>query len=116
MLPFIALLSLLLIVLATVNASPLRSNAVKHTLSFSSRMNAKRVTNIAAADKARAQAMKLASHQIKRDGSSSFSITNSVVAYTAQVGVGSPATECEMTIRYFQIVISDETIFRHTPY
>jgi pepsin A len=79
-------------------------------------MNTKRVTNIAAADKARAQAMKQAGHIIKRYGSSSFSINNSVVAYTAQVGVGSPATECKMTTRYFQIVISDETILRHTPY
>ncbi|OJA18430.1 hypothetical protein AZE42_10490, partial [Rhizopogon vesiculosus] len=94
---FIALLFLLLVALSTVDASPLHNDAANQTLGFTARVNAKRATNISAADKARAQAMKHAGHKGKRDGSS-FSITNSVVDYTTQVGVGSPATEYTLLI------------------
>ncbi|KAG2069578.1 acid protease [Suillus decipiens] len=92
------LLSIVLIALSTVDASPLRREAAP-TLSFTARMNARASNlNIAAIDMARAQAMLHASTTSKRASSSSFSITNAVVCYTAQVGVGSPATQYTLLI------------------
>jgi len=91
-----AILSLLLIALSAVDASPLRRNANTATLSFAARLNAKGAANIAAADKARAQMLKQAGAKSKRAGSSSVSIPNAVVNYVAQVGVGNPATECKI--------------------
>jgi saccharopepsin len=97
---FFAFLSLLLVVLSTVGASPLSHDTPNRTLRISAKMNSMGAANIAAADKARAQAIKQAGQKGKRDGTSSF-ITNTFVSYTAQVGVGSPATECKMAISYF---------------
>ncbi|KAG1742570.1 acid protease [Suillus lakei] len=98
MLSFKAFLSILFIVLSSADASPLRHDAGKATLSFAARVNARGAVNVAAADRARAQAMKQASFKGKRAGGSSFSIINAVVTYTAQVGVGSPATEYTLLI------------------
>ncbi|KAG1817946.1 aspartic peptidase domain-containing protein [Suillus subaureus] len=91
-------LSIFFVVLSSADASPLRPVAGKATLSFTARVNARGAVNIAAADRARAQAMKQAGSMGKRAGRSSFSITNAVVTYTAQVGVGSPATEYTLLI------------------
>ncbi|KIJ58538.1 hypothetical protein HYDPIDRAFT_102436, partial [Hydnomerulius pinastri MD-312] len=66
------------------------------TLSFAAKVNAAGVANVAAADKARAAAMRQASHHGKR--SESFDITNAAVSYTAQVGVGNPPTEYTLLI------------------
>ncbi|KAG0702054.1 acid protease [Suillus ampliporus] len=101
MFPFKSLLSILFIALSTVDASPLRRDASMATLRFAARVNARDTSsslNIAAADRARAQGMVHASSKSKRAGSSSVSITNSVVYYTAQVGVGSPATEYTLLV------------------
>ncbi|KAG2069581.1 acid protease [Suillus decipiens] len=92
------LLSIVLIALSTVDASPLRREAAP-TLSFTTRIHARAdKINIAAADRARAQAMQHASTTNKRAGSSSFSITDANVDYTTQVGVGSPATQYTLII------------------
>lgn len=98
MFPSKVFLSILFVVLSSADASPLRPDAGKATLSFAARVNARGAVNIAAADRARAQAMKQAGSMGKRSGRSSFSITNAVVTYTAQVGVGSPATEYTLLI------------------
>ena len=87
-----ALLSLILISLAAVNASPLSRRSGKAALSFATRINESGTGNIAEKDRARAQALKSASHLGKR--TASIGVTNTAVTYTAQVGVGSPATDC----------------------
>lgn len=100
MFPSKALLSIVLIALSAVDASPLRREDAP-TLNFAARVNARANNdlNIAAADRARAQAMQqLGNTTSKRDSSSSFSINNAVVSYTAQVGVGSPATQYTLLI------------------
>ena len=94
MFPSKALLSLILISLAAVDASPLSRSTGKATLSFATRINENGVTNIAEKDRARAQALKDAAHLGKRAAPESVSVTNAVVTYTAQVGVGSPAKDC----------------------
>ncbi|KAG1865900.1 aspartic peptidase domain-containing protein [Suillus subalutaceus] len=106
-------LSILFVVLSSADASPLRPDAGKATLSFAARVNARGVVNIAAADRARAQAMKQAGSMGERAGRSSFSITNAVVTYTAQVGVGSPATEYTLLI---DTGSSNTWIGANTPY
>ncbi|KAG2043738.1 aspartic peptidase domain-containing protein [Suillus americanus] len=98
MFPSKTFLLILFVVLSSADASPLRPVAGKATLSFTARVNARGAVNIAAADRARAQVMKQAGSIGKRAGRSSFSITNAVVTYTAQVGVGSPATEYTLLI------------------
>ncbi|KAG1837236.1 acid protease [Suillus subalutaceus] len=97
MFPSKALLSILLIALSAVDASPLRREAAS-TLTFTARMNARaNNANIVDADRARAQAMQHPTIS-KRASSSSFSIASSGTVYTAQVGVGSPATQYTLLI------------------
>ncbi|KAH7915073.1 acid protease [Hygrophoropsis aurantiaca] len=96
MFPSKALLSLLLVAIASVDATPLKRDTGKATLSFAAKLNARASSNIAASDRARAQQMKQASKS-KRAGTS-FTITNGAMDYTAQVGVGSPATEYTLLI------------------
>ncbi|KAG1726722.1 acid protease [Suillus paluster] len=96
---FKSLLSILLIALSAVNASPLRRDASMANLRFAARLNARNATlSIADADRARIQAMVHAGSKSKRAGSSSVSIINNVVDYVAQVGVGSPATEYSLLV------------------
>ncbi|KAG1729287.1 acid protease [Suillus lakei] len=98
MFPSNALLTIILIALSAVEASPLRRETIS-TLGFTARANARASEiNIAAADRARAQAMQQTSSMGKRASSSSFSIANAVTVYTAQVGVGSPATQYTLLI------------------
>ena len=98
MFPSKALLSLILISLAAVDASPLSRSTGKATLSFATRINENGVTNIAEKDRARAQALKDAAHLGKRAAPESISVTNTGVTYTAQVGVGSPAKNCTRSV------------------
>ncbi|KAG1834832.1 acid protease [Suillus variegatus] len=98
MFPSKTLLSTVLIALSVVDASPVRRESTA-TLGFTARVNARADTlNIAAADRARAQAMQQFGNTNKRAGSSSFSITNAATVYTAQVGVGSPANQYTLLI------------------
>jgi saccharopepsin len=93
MFPSNTLLSIVIIALSVVDASPLRREAAS-TLGFTARVNARASNlNIADADRARAQAMLFSSFSKRASGS--FSIASAVTAYTAQVGVGSPATQCK---------------------
>lgn len=86
------LLSLILITLTVVDASPLNRRTGKATLSFATRINERGTLSIVEMDRARAQAMKQAGQLGKR--SASLSVTNTGVVYTAQVGIGSPPTDC----------------------
>ena len=92
MFPSKALLSLVLISLSVADASPLSRRTGKTTLSFATRINESGTLNIVEKDRARAQAFKNAGHLDKR--AESISVTNAQITYTAQVGVGSPATDC----------------------
>ncbi|KAG9312169.1 acid protease [Chiua virens] len=88
MLPSKAFLPLIWITLSAVDASPLSRHSDKQTLSFARHINQLGTLTIIEKDRARVQAMKQASHPDKR--SSSFSVTNAGVTYTAQVGIGEP--------------------------
>ncbi|KAG2142982.1 acid protease [Suillus clintonianus] len=95
-----ALLSIVLIAISAVDATPLRREPAS-TLGFTHRVNARVANaNIASVDRARAQAMQHTGSESmsKRAGSSSVSITNAATVYTAQVGVGSPATQYTLLI------------------
>ncbi|KAG2147742.1 acid protease [Suillus bovinus] len=63
----------------------LRTASSTATLKLAIRINSYGIRNIAAADRARVQVL-------QAGGSSSVSATNAVMMYTADVGVGSPAT------------------------
>ncbi|KAF8551965.1 acid protease [Imleria badia] len=96
MFPSKALLSLVLISLSVVDANPLSRRTGKTTLNFATRINESGTLNVVEKDRARAQALKNAGHLGKR--AESISITNAQVTYTAQVGVGSPATDYTLLI------------------
>ena len=87
------LLSLLLITLSVVDASPLSRRTGKTTLSFATRINESGTLNIVDKGRARVQAFKNTDHLSKR--AKFINATNVQLLYTAQVGVGSPATECK---------------------
>ncbi|KAG1737746.1 acid protease [Suillus lakei] len=92
------LLSIVLIALSAVEASLLHRETVS-TFGFTARVNARATAiNIPAADRLRAQEMQQTGSMGRRASSSSFSIANAVTSYTAQVGVGSPATQYTLLI------------------
>lgn len=96
MFPSSALLSLLLLAVTSVSATPIKREANKFSLAFAAKVNGTGSTNIANSDRARAAALRknaLAKNNGKRDGS--VSVTNTAVTYTASVGIGSPATQCQ---------------------
>ncbi|KAF8547620.1 acid protease [Imleria badia] len=97
MFPFKALLSLVLVSLSVVDAGPLSRRTGKTTLSFATRIDERGTQNIVEKDRARAQAFKNADRSVGK-GLESISITNAQVIYTAQVGVGSPATDYTLLI------------------
>lgn len=97
MFPSKILLSLILVSLAAVEAGPVSRSTGKAALSFATRINASGTLSVVERDRARAQALKNPGHLERR--STTFSITNAVVTYTTQVGVGSPATVCMWIIR-----------------
>lgn len=97
MFPSSALLSLLLLAVTSVSSTPIKRDAKKFSLEFAAKVNVTGSANIADADRARAAALRtnaLAKNG-KRDGT--VSVTNAAVTYTASVGVGSPATQCQFT-------------------
>ena len=103
MFPSKALLSLILITLTAVDASPLSRRTGKATLSFATKINKRGTLNIAEQDRARAQAMKQATATGQlRKRSASFSITDAGVFYTAEVGVGNPPTSCMWITRHYR--------------
>jgi len=104
MFPTKSLLSLLLIAFSfgsSVTATPTPRDP-KVTLAFTRHLNITGFANIAEADRARAKVLKAqglgrVNGQTKR-AASSFSVTNTAVTYTANIGVGSPATTYALLI------------------
>ncbi|KAF7982214.1 hypothetical protein HWV62_29404 [Athelia sp. TMB] len=97
MFPSSALLSLALLAISSVAASPIQRNTGKFSLAFAARVNATGSRNIAEHDRARAAALRqnAQSGNAKR---ATVSIDNAVVTYTASVGVGSPPTQYTLVI------------------
>ncbi|EGO00886.1 hypothetical protein SERLA73DRAFT_159520 [Serpula lacrymans var. lacrymans S7.3] len=96
MFPSSALLSLLLVALSAVSATPVKREAKAATLAFTAKVNASGYANIAEADRARAQSLRQGATKGKR--AASISAANTAVTYTASVGVGSPATQYTLLI------------------
>lgn len=106
MFPASSLLSLLVVAisLGSVSAAP-NPNLARDTptvsLAFRTNVNVTGFTNIVAADQARAAALRAnavsrANARALGKRASSFDVTNTAVTYTASVGVGSPATDCNV--------------------
>ena len=100
MFPSVALLSLVLIALTAVDANPVGRRTGKATLSFATKIDGRGTLNIVGQDRARAQAMKHAGKLGKRASSASFDVTNAMVAYTANVGIGNPPSNCMWITRH----------------
>ncbi|KAI6132457.1 acid protease [Pisolithus croceorrhizus] len=99
MFPYRALLSVLPLYLLAVAASPVHrtpSGVGKLALTLVTRLNATGISTIADVDRARIKFMREKGGPRKRDAS--VSITNSVVLYLVQVGVGSPPTEYTLLV------------------
>ena len=97
---FNALLSLALIALTVVDANPVGRRTGKATLSFATKINGHGTLNIVEKDRARAQAVKRAGELGKRTSSASFDVTNAMVYYAANVGIGSPPSNCMWITRH----------------
>ena len=95
MFPSKPLLTLILVISFTaLDASPLRRSTGKATLGFTTRIKGSSIAKIVDRDRARVQALKNAAHLGKRAIPESASVTNAAMAYTAEVGIGNPATYC----------------------
>ncbi|OJA21130.1 hypothetical protein AZE42_04354 [Rhizopogon vesiculosus] len=88
-------LSLLLISGSSVVSMPL--NAYKISLSLAAKFKAAGVTNIAAADRARAQALRQTSVIGKRDADAYMDYFPTV-GYSIEVGIGNPAKSYELLV------------------
>ncbi|KAG1842521.1 acid protease [Suillus subalutaceus] len=91
---FPALLALPALAFLSLSASALphaRTASSTATLKLAVRINSYGIENIAAADRARIQAL-------RAGGSSSVDATNAVTGYTAVIGVGSPATNYTLLV------------------
>ncbi|EGO00888.1 hypothetical protein SERLA73DRAFT_178865 [Serpula lacrymans var. lacrymans S7.3] len=94
MFPSSALLSLLLVAVSIVSATPVRREPA--TLSFVAKVNASGTSNLAEIDRARAQSLLQSVTKGKRDGT--VSATTDGVSYTASIGVGTPPTQYTLLI------------------
>lgn len=86
--PNVPLLSFLLFSLGTVRARPLSRDTGKASLTLSTKVNTAGVGNVIERDQARVQSLIYASLSATSNGP--VNLSNSVVFYTAQVGVGTP--------------------------
>ena len=87
--------SLSLMALSAVSATPVARDARVFSLPISGKINSAGFRTIADADRARASALRsqaLSGH-VKRDGN--VPVANAGVTYTASVGVGSPPVDCK---------------------
>ena len=100
---FNALLSLVLIALTAVDANPVGRRTGKATLSFATKINGRGTLNIVEKDRAHAQALKQADELGKCSSNASFSITNAVLSYTADVGIGNPPSNCMWITRHVDV-------------
>lgn len=99
MFPSSSLLSLLLLALSTVDASPIQRDAYP-VLAFAARIASVGVETLGDVDRARAATLRATVPGIthgKRSGKI-IPVSNSGVTYTASVRVGSPATQCNLDI------------------
>ncbi|KAG9312009.1 acid protease [Chiua virens] len=96
MIPSKTFLSLLFTVLSAVDAIPVSRGNGKGTLSFATKLNDLGTFTLSEKDRNRAQAMKQVDQLSKRQWSTS--VVNSGVAYTANVGVGEPASNFSLLI------------------
>ena len=113
MFPSSAFLSLLLLAVTSVSATPIQRDTKRFSLAFAAKVNGTGSVNIADADRARAASLRangLAKKNGKRDGT--VSVTNTAVTYTASVGVGSPPTQCRFTATLS--IVSSFIYFRYS--
>ncbi|KIM75788.1 hypothetical protein PILCRDRAFT_78455 [Piloderma croceum F 1598] len=98
MFPSSALLSLLLVAVSSISATPIQRSPSKFSLAFANKLNITGSANIAEADRARAAVLRkdALGKNGKRDGA--VSVSNALVTYTASVGVGCPATQYTLLI------------------
>lgn len=95
--PSKTLFSLIILTLSTaVDASPrpLSRQTGKATLGFTTKINARGIVNVVETDRARAQALRQVGQLGNGKSSALFNVANSAFFYTAEVGVGEPATNC----------------------
>jgi saccharopepsin len=91
-----SVLSLLFIAVFSAYASPINIGENTIKLGFGCKINALGSTaTLPQIDRARAVSLIQSASQSKRSGGQSITVTNSVVTYTASVGVGSPPTQCK---------------------
>ena len=87
------LLTSILVSLTAVDASPLSRSTGKATLSIAARFNPSGTLNVVERDRAHVESFKNADYLGKRS-TTAIGVTNAVMWYTAQIGIGSPSTEC----------------------
>jgi pepsin A len=88
----LALPALALLSLSTSALPHPRTASTTAALKLAVRINSYGIKNIAAADRARFQTL-------QSSGSSSVNANNTGTIYTADIGVGSPATYCKLLVR-----------------
>jgi len=94
-----SVLSLLIFVVSSVHASPITVDVNTVKLGFGCKINALGSSaTLPELDRERAVSLVESASQGKRSGGKSITVKNSVVTYTAQVGVGSPPTKCKHPI------------------
>src|SRR5882762_7831632 len=97
MFPSTVILSLLLA--AVSSATPIQRDASTVTLGFAHQINPLGNNSKTIAEIDRARASKYLDHTFGQKAGKvvSVGVTNAAVTYTAQVGIGSPATKCGYT-------------------
>src|ERR1700683_5210676 len=98
MFPSSTLLSLLLVAASAVHATPIKRDLNNlQILSFTSKINTIGGKTLAELDRARASALRANAlgNANRKHAADSVFVNNTGVTYTASVGVGSPATQCE---------------------
>ena len=115
------LLSFLVLALSTttVNATPIQQRNQNSALGLVAKINASGSKTLADIDRARVagliaqvQGGKSSTHQRRADGT--VVATDDGVTYTANVGVGTPPTDCEL-FHSFSLPRFSDTLDRHAP-
>jgi hypothetical protein len=108
---FSSLLALPALALLSLSTSALphpRTASTTAALKLAVRINSYGIKNIAAADRARFQTL-------QSSGSSSVNANNTGTIYTADIGVGSPATYCKLHAPAIYLSDRLSISYRHTP-
>jgi saccharopepsin len=92
-------------------ASPITADVHPVKLGFQCKINSLGSSaTLPELDRMRAVSLIQKATQDKRSGGKSITVTNSVVTYTAEVGIGSPATKCKHHHLYADFVIEEEVV------